>query len=290
MTTYQITLDSRLASVWRDPFDAATDAWEAVTGHRFTEVATGGTWHVVPLDEFLTLPGIPAGWSPLAGAIVYGSSAAYFGVPYDPSALVSLGYGTTGALVHELGHGIGFTDGQGGLYDYAHPIAGYSIANVEFVQRRAGMSHDSDDVTLYGSDAGTMSAGRGDDTVTGAAGDETIYGNQGADRLLGNAGDDTLFGGQDADTVYGGTGSDVIYGNRGNDVLSGGAGADTLYGGQGSDTIYGDADDLLFGNLGADVFVTDHPETVADFSAEQGDVIVPLLGQHLPENSEWIGA
>lgn len=61
------------------------------------------------------------------------------------------------------------------------------------------------------------------------------------------------------------------------------------YGGQGADTIYGDEFDRLFGNLGADVFVTAHPETVADFDAEQGDIIVPLLGRHIPDNHEWMG-
>jgi len=293
-STIQITLDASLSTVWRGAFETATDTWESVTGYEIDEVGLGGQWHVVPLDAFLTLPGIPAGWSPLAGAVVYGSTAAYFGMPTDPSALGAAGWSTETAMLHELGHALGFVDEQdvrlgGGLYDYSdHP--GLTAANVEWAQARHGVDQGDSRIEVFGSAGGTISGGAGADSITGADGSDRIYGNQGDDILAGNRGSDTLYGGQGSDVLSGGAGDDVLYGNLANDVLSGGAGADTVYGGQGADTIYGDEFDRLFGNLGADVFVTSHPETVADFHPEQGDVIVPLLGQHLPDNHDWMGA
>jgi len=279
MTSWQITLDARLAPVWRDAFDASTAMWSDIVGPDIEEVPLGGTWHVVPLDEFLTLPGLPAGWSPLAGAVDYGT-AAYIGLPYDPNPLIWSGWSLTNAVAHEMGHLLGFADQQDdgiGLYDYGgnHKI---SAANVEFAQSRWGADDGDNEIRVFGDADGTMRGGHGSDSITGADGRDVIYGNQGADHLLGASNSDTLYGGQDGDTLSGGTGADVLYGNLGNDALVGGDGLDTLFGGQGSDTLVGGEGDVLVGGRGADTFVTEHADTIADFRPEEGDVITTPVG------------
>lgn len=278
-STIDTSLDASIASVWQSPLDSARAIWSNIIGPDIVEVPLGGQWHVVPLDAFLTLPGIPAGWEPLAGAIDYGT-AAYFGMPEDPSGLESAGWTLDDALLHEMGHALGFVDQQddgSGLYDYAgnHML---SAANVEFAQARHGTDDGDNRIEVFGDAGGTMSGGRGNDSITGADGSEIIYGNQGADLLTGAGNADTLYGGQDGDTLSGGTGADVLYGNLGDDVLVGGDGLDTLFGGQGSDTLVGGEGDVLIGGRGNDVFVTAHPDSITDFRPEEGDAIHAPVG------------
>ena len=71
-------------------------------------------------------------------------------------------------------------------------------------------------------------------------------------------GDDILTGADiDADGdqwLNGGPGNDLIFGNLGADVLTGGPGDDTLLGGQGNDFLRGGpGDDVLFGDRGNDI-------------------------------------
>jgi len=283
----ETTLDSRLAAVWGDALQQSTAAWEAVTNYTFKVVPLGAPFRIVPHDELVTLPGAGVLRGSEAGFIGYGE-VAYVGLPYDPTNLIRLGYGKAGALTHEIGHRLGIPDGQGGLYDYARPIGGYSIRNVQWVQQHdGGISSRNDNVKLYGDDDGSMLAGPGADTVTGAAGNEMIYGNQGADRLLGNGGADTLYGGQDNDILSGGSGADWLYGNRGGDALSGGVGDDWLHGGRGDDTLSGgDGADTLNGGIGNDVIHADDFDQISggdgadtvygggswgDFDPSQGD-------------------
>lgn len=279
--TWQITLDARLAPVWRDAFDDATAMWSDIVEPDFQEIAIGAPKAVVPLDELLALrlPGVPANWSPLAMAWSDGTTG-YVGLPYDPSGLISAGWTLGNTLAHEIGHLMGFADQQddgSGLYDYGgnHML---SAANVEFAQARHGTDDGDNRIEVFGDAGGTMSGGHGADSITGADGAEIIYGNQGADHLLGNAGSDTLYGGQDGDTLSGGTGADVLYGNLGDDVLVGGDGLDTLFGGQGSDTLVGGEGDVLIGGRGNDVFVTAHPDSITDFRPEEGDAIHAPVG------------
>lgn len=277
-STVEFTYDWRLGEPWRLPVLDAIDQWQSVTGYTISEVPTGGQWHVVPLDDFLTLPGIPAGWSPLAGAIVYGSTAAYFGLPVDPSGLLAAGWSIGDAALHEVGHALGFVDQQdhgSGLYDYdgdRHLTA----ANVEWAQARHGVDHGDSDIRAHGTAGGKISGGMGRDTLIGADGADRIYGNQDADELLGGGNADTLYGGQDADTLSGGAGDDILYGNLGNDVLIGGDGIDRLYGGQGDDVIHAGPGDTVFGGLGADTIWL-HP--------------LAIVGQPDPDDTimEWIG-
>lgn len=136
---------------------------------------------------------------------------------------------------------------------------------------------------IYGNqDADTLWGGGGVDTVYGGQGADLVYGNQAADILYGNRGGDILFGGQHADTIFGGQDADLVYGNLDDDRLLGNLGEDTLYGGQGNDTLEGGGGgDALIGNLGADRFAFgsgDGADTIADFSASEGDRIVIAAG------------
>ena len=285
--------DWRLGDYWRQPYLDAIDTINNVTGYTVTEVPLGGVWVVSVREDVLALPGVPAGWSPLALNVTYGTVASYTGLPVDPSAIEAAGWPPYAVVLHEKSHALGFTDqpladGNASLFGYAdpHPL-GFTAADIEFAQARHGVDQGDSRIEVQGTAGGTISGGAGRDSITGADGADRIYGNQGDDRLVGGGNADTMFGGQDADVLSGGDGSDLLYGNLANDVLSGGAGADTMYGGQGADTLFGDEFDVLFGNLGPDVFVTNHPETVRDLGED--DVIVPLLGRNIPDNPDWMG-
>lgn len=80
-------------------------------------------------------------------------------------------------------------------------------------------------------------------------------------RLLGGGGDDSLTGGTGRDTLDGEAGDDLVKGGKGRDRLLASDGEDTLSGGKGADTfVIG----VQPGGSG---------DTIADFSAEEGDHI-----------------
>ncbi|WP_454916875.1 beta strand repeat-containing protein [Xanthobacter sediminis] len=92
----------------------------------------------------------------------------------------------------------------------------------------------------------------------------TIIGGIGNDSLAGNTGDDWIRGGKGSDGLAGGSGNDRLEGNTGNDRLSGGGGDDRLTGGSGADQfIYRAISDSTSESF----------DTIADFSATQGDRI-----------------
>ncbi|MGK0445744.1 MAG: hypothetical protein ACJA1U_002695 [Bermanella sp.] len=70
-----------------------------------------------------------------------------------------------------------------------------------------------------------------------------------------------------------------IYGTGNHDELIGTSFDDAIYGGEGNDTLYAsEGKDTLYGGPGADQFVVDawqldSPDTVKDFSPEEGDSI-----------------
>ncbi|MEL6285540.1 MAG: hypothetical protein AAFQ18_04965, partial [Pseudomonadota bacterium] len=118
---------------------------------------------------------------------------------------------------------------------------------------------------------GTISAGRGEDTVFGGANDDRIFGGSGSDILNGHNGDDYIAGGNQKDRINGGNDDDVLLGQNGSDRLSGGKGDDTLKGGNGADRLSGGKqDDVLTGGTGSDTFIfskaTGH-DTITDFEA-----------------------
>ena len=274
------------------------DAWERVCNVRFQEVdGPADVWlYADPVDGWRGT--LAYAWTVDANGNGLMESGEQAGIAIDPADTAFW----VQSLTHEVGHILGL-DHVEGVNSIMAPLSGTAATYV--TEYDAGMvrsiygapigiptiTGSNDAETLIGSSQGDLIvAGRGDDRVLGLSGGDVLYGNQGKDHLNGAYGSDRLYGGQDADTLLGGGGDDVLYGNLGADVLSGGDGVDTLYGGQGADILFGDADDVLFGNLGPDVFVTIHPETVADFDAGQGDVIVPLLGQRAADHEEWFGA
>lgn len=101
-------------------------------------------------------------------------------------------------------------------------------------------------------------------------------------QLDGNGLDNWLAGGDGADVLAGLGGSDSVQGGNGNDRVSGGSGDDQLAGEDGDDRLQGDEGvDALAGGAGADTFVfllagdsaAGDPDTIADFTPDEGDAI-----------------
>lgn len=98
----------------------------------------------------------------------------------------------------------------------------------EVLQQGIYGTANNDSISL--SQAATIYAGAGNDTITGSNGDDAIYGGDGNDTLKGNAGNDYFDGGAGDDTITAGAGNNIVvfgegYGNdtvtisnSGNDV------------------------------------------------------------------------
>ncbi|MCO6459472.1 MAG: hypothetical protein J5I93_29520 [Pirellulaceae bacterium] len=127
--------------------------------------------------------------------------------------------------------------------------------------------------------------GLGDDVLIGAEGRDNLNGSYGNDILLGGAGRDDLFGGHDQDLLLGGLDADYLRGGSGNDLLVGGTAgnvrdttqdvalrailAEWVSGnpavplGLGALELDG-VEDLLIGDLGADLYHADEEDRVTD--------------------------
>ncbi|MEM7745646.1 MAG: calcium-binding protein, partial [Pseudomonadota bacterium] len=117
-------------------------------------------------------------------------------------------------------------------------------------------------------DAGTITAGTGDQQTTARSDDDTtlIGVMDEADTLFGQEGNDVLYGGD----ITGPGAVDILYGGEGNDALDGQAANDQLYGGNGDDTIIGGGDaDRMYGGEGLDT---------ADYSASPARIEIRLSG------------
>jgi Ca2+-binding RTX toxin-like protein len=160
---------------------------------------------------------------------------------------------------------------------------------------------DADDVITIGglSDDSLMGLG-GQDTLSGGNGIDFIFGGTGSDLLIGGNQPDFLFGDSGNDTLIGGLGHDILFadndggvagdgtdhinllvGQDGDDTLFGSLGRDTLDGGNDNDVLYLlGTGDFLIGGAGADIFkinlqtAPSTADTIADFSATQGDLLV----------------
>ena len=127
-------------------------------------------------------------------------------------------------------------------------------------------SAGGDDLLIGGQGRDLVSGGQGDDTLQGSSGDDTLNGDAKHDLLKGGGGKDSLFGGKGRDTLQGFSGDDTLNGDSKRDLLKGGSGNDSLFGGKGKDT--------LIGGEGADIFeLSEHKDTIRDFSITDGDVI-----------------
>jgi len=96
----------------------------------------------------------------------------------------------------------------------------------------------------------------GNDTIIGGVGLDTLAGNENNDQLRSRGQGDFLLGGQGEDTLIGesNTADDVIFGNKGADlIISSPLGVNAIYGGQENDTIYSLGNDLVNGDLGSDL-------------------------------------
>ncbi|WP_405278078.1 VCBS domain-containing protein [Cobetia sp. Ld8] len=139
-----------------------------------------------------------------------------------------------------------------------------STSNVSIdVDKLAVVIGTSGDDTLSGDGDGPFYA----DYLIGQSGDDILNGGEGSDRLEGGSGNDALSGGVDNDTLSGGTGGDILAGGTGDDVLTGGSGNDILIGGGGADTFRWLSGDDVSTEGGMAI------DTIADFSAADGDVI-----------------
>jgi Ca2+-binding RTX toxin-like protein len=99
-------------------------------------------------------------------------------------------------------------------------------------------------------EATTVQAGAGNDTLAGGFGAETFFGQVGNDTITSRGGNDVLHGGDDNDTLTGGDGNDQDFGDGGNDRMIWNPGDDTDLneGGDGTDTVE------VNGGNGAEVF------------------------------------
>ncbi|MCP5075361.1 MAG: hypothetical protein GY947_18975 [Rhodobacteraceae bacterium] len=89
----------------------------------------------------------------------------------------------------------------------------------------------------FGTIAGEVYGGDGDDNIRGGAGGETFFGDADGDTLIGRGGNDDLFGGDGTDDLRGGDGDDDLSGGGGSDKLNGGKGDDEITSGGGNDVI-----------------------------------------------------
>jgi Ca2+-binding RTX toxin-like protein len=188
-------------------------------------------------------------------------------------------------------------------------VGGKSIWIAEF---EAYMGTGGSDLVIGAAYGETISLGGGNDYLYGDGGDDFLYTGVGTDVMSGGAGYDTMVfhkamvadwqtGVLDTDissdswysweAIQGSAGDDIIRtnswgfsvelrGGGGNDVLATGVTgvvSDILNGEAGNDTLDGGAgDDMLTGGTGADWFVIGAGggiDTIADFSAEDGDKI-----------------
>jgi len=154
----------------------------------------------------------------------------------------------------------------------------------------------NDDTLLGLGGQDTLSGGDGIDLIFGGNGNDVLYGGDRPDFLFGDAGDDTLIGDESDDILYadneagingdGAHHNNLLLGLAGDDTLFGSLGRDSLDGGDGNDVLHlGATGDVLTGGAGADVFQINlqfvpaseervfASDTIADFSAEQVDVL-----------------
>jgi Ca2+-binding RTX toxin-like protein len=105
----------------------------------------------------------------------------------------------------------------------------------------------------------------GNDTITGGPGLDTLAGNENNDLIRSKGLGDFFLGGQGEDTLIGEseTADDVIYGNKGADLIIGSPlGSNAIYGGQDNDTIYSLGNDLVNGEFGNDFIYSNGISTV----------------------------
>jgi hypothetical protein len=126
---------------------------------------------------------------------------------------------------------------------------------------------DQDDDLMEGGDGNdTMHGWHGNDRMMGGPGDDLMYGQDGNDYMNGGEGDDVVRGGNDNDRLYGDGGSDFIRGDAGIDGLVGGVGSGV---------------DRLFGNDGADRFLTESTDLVMDEAGEDAVLV------YVNDTSSW---
>lgn len=239
---------------------AALDAWAAVSGLTFVEVAAGqGDLAFGNFD--LTGGTLALGFYPTRSDHgIFPSDHGYAGdVLVDTGTMHTM---SPWIVLHEIGHALGLQHPHDNdirlqtAYDNAtYTVMSYNASNAT----RLGIFDVQAIQDLYGNPAFTASASGGVQTFSveqGAFATRQTWGNAHSD-ILGSSlhdhiraggGNDEVAGFDGRDTLEGGAGNDTLYGLDGADRLLGGAGDDSLWGGAGVDTLIGGAgNDVLRG-------------------------------------------
>jgi Ca2+-binding RTX toxin-like protein len=232
--------DATITGSFRDTVRSIFQAWDALTGINFVEVADSTSSQIRVGQNGIDGSGgkiaLATCWTNGGGSIIQATIEFDSDAFNDPNVFYLAG-------LHELGHVIGLGHSSSSA-DLMFPI----------ISGQRGLSVD--DIrgarTLYNS--GLMLVGSSaSEVLNGSTADDLVYGYEGSDTINGLGGNDIIVGGRDssdgADSLVAGGGHDLIFGNGGADTINAGDGLNTVVGGFGDDSILTSAGaDQILGN------------------------------------------